>query len=67
MSKSSGLEENTSAQSNLTCTFEKSVEAANTTLKHLATAKETFSDFGASYKQFLVELNEIREDHRLEV
>lgn len=55
------------AQSDLTCSFERSVQAADSTLKQLATTKETFSNFEAFYKKFVAELNEVREEHRLEV
>lgn len=67
MSASSGSEESPTARSNVACSFEKSVQAADSTLKQLSTAKETFRDFEAFYKKFVVELNSVKEEHRHEV
>lgn len=67
MSKTSGSKESSPARSNVACSFEKSVLAADSTLKQLSTAKETFSDFEAFYKKFVVELNSVKAEHRVEV
>ena len=67
MSKISGSKESSSARSNVACSFEKSVQAADSTLRQLSTAKETFSDFEAFYKKFVVELNSVKAEHRVEV
>ncbi|KAK3698521.1 hypothetical protein QZH41_014449 [Actinostola sp. cb2023] len=67
MSTTTGSRDSRSARSNVACSFEKSVKAADSTLKQLATAKETFSDFEAFYKKFVLELNNVKEEYRLEL
>uniref|UniRef100_A0A6P8IJV8 Leucine-rich repeat-containing protein DDB_G0290503 n=1 Tax=Actinia tenebrosa TaxID=6105 RepID=A0A6P8IJV8_ACTTE len=67
MSEPETSSEGIPAQSDLTCSFERSVQAADSTLKQLATTKETFSNFEAFYKKFVAELNEVHEEHHLEL
>lgn len=67
MSAPSDSNKSPMARSNVAYSFEKSVQSADSTLKQLSTAKETFGDFEAFYKKFVVELNNVKEEHRHEV
>lgn len=65
MSRSSrveSLEETTFSSS-----IERSVDAADATLHHLASAKETFGDLEAAYRTFKHELEIVKTEHAAQV
>lgn len=47
--------------------IERSVGAADATLQHLATAKETFGDLEAAYRTFKHELEIVKTEHATQV
>lgn len=47
--------------------FERSLNAADTTLHQLTSAKETFTDLETAYKKFKYELETVKEEHNMEV
>lgn len=47
--------------------IERSVGAADATLQHLATAKETFGDLEAAYRTFKQDLEIVKTEHATQV
>ena len=50
-----------------TNSIERSVGAADATLQHLATAKETFGDLEAAYRTFKQDLEIVKTEHATQV
>lgn len=65
MSRLSGVE--SVQETSFSNSIERSVGAADATLQHLASAKETFGDLEAAYRTFKHELEIVKTEHAAQV
>lgn len=65
MSRLSGVE--SIQETSFSNSIERSVGAADATLQHLASAKETFGDLEAAYRTFKHELEIVKTEHAAQV